>query len=99
MSEGRPIGGNQVVASTAQDAASETTAPIVAAGQQSITSRRADGTRRVRIEKRKTLIRHTLQMASLDFAVRIRRRNISYPQIIRHHHDYIGPVGGQNRQR
>ena len=47
--------------------------PVVATGQQSITCRCANGTRRVRIEKGKSFIGHFLQKRRSNFAVRVGR--------------------------
>ncbi len=85
----RSIGGDQMRTRPAQHAPRQPRPPVVSPGQQPVTGRRANGTRRVGVEKRQPFVGQLLQSWRLDFAIWIGRRDVPNPQVVGHHEDHV----------
>ncbi len=82
VSHGRAIGRDQVIAGSTEYTFGKPRSPVVAAGENSIASWRANGAGRVSVEERDAFVRHLLQVRCLNLAVWVRRRYVADTKIV-----------------
>ena len=79
----------------AEDAASLNGAPVVAAGEQTVAGRGADGAGAVGIHEEDALFGHLLQVWRLNFTVGIARRHVANTHVVGENDNDVWLLGGR----
>ena len=79
----------------AEDAASLNRSPVVAASEQTVSGRGADGAGAVGIHEEDALFSHLLQVWRLNFTVGIARRHVANTHVVGENDNDVWLLGGQ----
>ena len=79
----------------AEDTASLNRSPVVAASEQTVSGRGADGASAVGIHEEDALFSHLLQVWRLNFTVGIARRHVANTHVVGENDNDVWLLGGQ----